>query len=110
MSKGVKRWDHITSYDDKLLIQATFMGLREGGEYVKWEDYQALQESLDRALELTLKAQQHALDMGNKALTANQLLIEVRGVVYQSYIDRCDPEGAGECLSKIDAAMQGAQP
>lgn len=59
----------------------------------------------DRLREHTAKAQQHALDMGNKALAANQLLIEVRGVVYQSYIDRCDPEAAGECLEKIDAVI-----
>ncbi|EWC39611.1 hypothetical protein B597_019665 [Stutzerimonas stutzeri KOS6] len=64
-----------------------------------------LEAGRDRLLEHTSKAQKHALNMGNKALAANQLVMEVRGVVYQSYIDRCDPEAAGECLAKIDAVI-----
>lgn len=78
--------------------------------YVLAEDYDALLAERDRLREYTLKAQEHALAMGDKALAATLMLIEVRGVVYQSHIDRCDPESAGKCLDRIDAALQGAQP
>ena len=36
MSKEVKRWQHVTSFDENLQIEATFMALRGDGQFVMY--------------------------------------------------------------------------
>ncbi len=59
----VRRWDHITSFDEKMLIEATFMGIREDGDYVSHKDYAALLEEVE-TLRITLKNARYRIEQG----------------------------------------------
>lgn len=54
MSKEVKRWSHHTTWEGSQ-IAATMMALRDDGQYVSWEDYDALLAELESLSAVTAK-------------------------------------------------------
>lgn len=109
MSKEVKRWSHHTTWEG-LQITATMMALRGEGEYVSWDDYDALLAELDRMAEALVSmtcAYRMAIQAGHARITA---LGGDCDSVERMLADFPDYGKAVELYKSHRAALQGEQP
>jgi len=102
MSKEVKRWSHHTTWEGSQ-IAATMMALRDDGQFVSWDDYDALLAERDRLREVL-----NALRAATPSLTCESFHHARRD--QHDHDEECPPfERWIAAALACNAALQGEQ-